>query len=368
MIYLILAFIFSIIYSSLILYIIVGWNKANEIKIGVEEKNFSVIIPAKNEERYIGACIESILHSKYPAQLIEIIVIDDKSEDNTYEVVKNQANVILIQQSHSLGKKAAITRGISEAKNEYIITLDADCIVQYNWFNIIAANFEANNADVVVGPVKINQTRNDILSRFEFYDTVAMMAITVNGIFRNKYFLANGANLAYRKSVFLSLGGFDDNKNLASGDDVFFVNKAAQSGYKIVASKSDESAVITYAQDNFKALLNQRKRWATKTIYYANTSILGIQAIVFVVSAYIVIAIVGGSFFSLKILQSGILLMVIKMIVDYFFLSKVTRYFQDSKKMTLFFPSFFLYIFMILYMGLQALLPKEYYWKGKKVK
>lgn len=61
-----------------------------------------------------------------------------------------------------------------------------------------------------------------ILSKFQWLDFAATMAITANGIYRQSYFLANGANLSYQKHTFDQVKGFENNEILASGDDVFW--------------------------------------------------------------------------------------------------------------------------------------------------
>jgi poly-beta-1,6-N-acetyl-D-glucosamine synthase len=218
------------LYILLLLYVFRGWNNTNEGDITANASlKFSIIIPVKNEEKNIVACIESIFMNSYPNDAYEILVVDDHSTDDT--VIKmeafNNKNLCLHSMDDKTGKKNALTYGIQMASFDTIIALDGDCFVQTQWLASVASAFEHKNADVVVGPVKIiDESR--LIARYEFLDTAAMMVITANGILRDHYYLANGANLAFKKEAFLSLEGYSGNEHIASGDDVFFVNKAAK--------------------------------------------------------------------------------------------------------------------------------------------
>ncbi|HRP43580.1 MAG TPA: glycosyltransferase, partial [Ginsengibacter sp.] len=110
----------------------------------------SVIISARNEEKRIGKCLESLALQNYPPESFEIIVINDFSEDNTSQVVRSFSagfpQLRLIELSDFVRKediwsykKKAIETGISQAKGTLIITTDADCVMPRTWISTIAA-------------------------------------------------------------------------------------------------------------------------------------------------------------------------------------------------------------------------------------
>ncbi len=368
MLYYIIAIILPFTYAALIWYIYNGWSEIDEISSSLSSKlTISIIIPAKDEADNIGNCIESILDNNYSMSDYEILVVNDHSNDNTAHICCQFSEVKLINSKEEFGKKNALKLGIQNAKNEIIITLDADCVVPKNWINNIALCFEKTKTDLVVGAVKIAKANatsfwNKLITQFEFFDAAAMMATTANGIFRKQYFLSNGANLAFKKSLFTELNGYEGNEHIASGDDVFLLNKAVRANKIIVYNKSIEGTVTTKPQETFSKLLHQRKRWATKTKSYANNNIISIQGLVFALSLYIVLALMTGPFWCMCFFYSGLVATAIKMLVDYFFLKKMSMYFNGTK--SLFIPAFFFYLFMILFMGAHALLPSKYRWKG----
>jgi len=92
----------------------------------------SIIIPAHNEEKWIGACLESVLKvDNYPHK--EVIVVDDASTDSTTEVIK-RFPVSLVKTEKPIGPSSARNIGVREAKGEIIVFIDAHCIIRdHNW-------------------------------------------------------------------------------------------------------------------------------------------------------------------------------------------------------------------------------------------
>jgi poly-beta-1,6-N-acetyl-D-glucosamine synthase len=368
MIYFCIALFLSVIYVVLIFYIVHGWNNANESKINKDvAADLSIIIPVKNESANINKCVGSILQNNFKGNF-EIIIVNDHSSDDTIEKASSiqDQRVSIYSLENTKGKKNAITYGISKSTFDYIIIVDGDCIVPNLWLSYIASSFLQLESDVLVGPVKII-SNGSLIDQFECYDTAAMMAITANGIVKNQYFLANGANLAFKKNTFIDIGGYEGNQDIASGDDVFFVNKAAKKNKKISFLKSDKACVMTYAQPNFASLLQQRKRWATKTKSYANATIILIQALVFSINFYILVTLLLGPFICHCLLCSGIGLLIVKLLTDYIFLKKMMGYFNLPHGVLNYLKSALLYPVMMTYMGFQALWPSKYKWKGEVI-
>ena len=124
---------------------------------------FSIIIPARNEEENIEACIQSILNNNYPKHLFEIIIADDFSTDATPDIVHrlqtefSNIHIIslknIITENINSYKKRAIELAIAQSKYEWIITTDADCIVPQNWLSLFDAYIQKNERVFVAAPV-----------------------------------------------------------------------------------------------------------------------------------------------------------------------------------------------------------------------
>ena len=98
----------------------------------------SVIVPAYNQEKYIGRCIRSLLSQNINKNLFEIIIIDDKSDDNTKKVIKNYSkDLIVIKNNKNLGLPKSLNLGIKKAKSNYVVRVDSDDYVNEEFLSII---------------------------------------------------------------------------------------------------------------------------------------------------------------------------------------------------------------------------------------
>ena len=115
------------------------YKKPDDQNPGLQPRVFiTVVIPARNEEKKIGACLDSMKAQTYPTHLFEVIVADDFSTDNTTGIVASfpggntrciQLKDFIKEGSINSYKKKAIELAIDEAKGDLIVTTDADCIV-----------------------------------------------------------------------------------------------------------------------------------------------------------------------------------------------------------------------------------------------
>ena len=106
----------------------------------------SIIIPAHNQERYIGRCLRSVLNQTYARSDYEIIVIDDASSDRTgYALELFESEIVLIRNDEQLGLPASLNKGIRKARGRYIIRLDGDDYVHGEYLNVLALHLDLNS-------------------------------------------------------------------------------------------------------------------------------------------------------------------------------------------------------------------------------
>jgi len=335
-------------------------------------KQASIIIAARNESKCIRSCIERILENELSGSNIEIIIIDDQSTDDTFEIVENiQSDLVSIHRlpDGKIGKKNAISYGVSKAKYPIILCTDADCLVGKFW---IASHLQAYNdssvqmATSIVMPVN----KKSILGNFQSFDFAATMVITAVGIQTKKLYLANGANMSFYRDTFLRLNVYQENKHLASGDDIFLIKHVAKeypNGVRFIKSK--DSVVKTLPEISWTELVIQRIRWASKSLDVKSNSIMSLQGFIFLYTAFIGCLFLmyfydGTAFYSYAI--AG--LVITKYITDYIFLKSVSRTFDPTISMKYFPFCFLLYFIHILGSGLTALFPYKYIWKGRTVR
>lgn len=369
-------------YISIISRYLRGWKLLPDWQIpaGFQPATFvSILIPARNEEDNIRACLQSILQQTYPASLFEIIVLDDHSEDQTClrvnELSKLHSNIRVIRladfkfpENTRSFKKKAIETGIAQAKGELIVTTDADCVVQREWLMLMVSFFESKQARFIAAPVNFYREQN-LLERFQSLDFIGMMGVTGAGIFRRINQMCNGANLAYPKAVFYEVNGFEGIDHLASGDDMLLMQKiAALHPDGIYFLKNRGATVFTQAKPDFRSFLSQRLRWATKSANYQDWRVTVILGMVFLFCWSVVVSLVAGIWLGWPAVLLGVVLFSTKTIADYFFLKHMSRYFNRKDLMKNFFAAQFLHLCYIIIVGTLANVVKRYNWKGRKVK
>lgn len=231
---------------------------------------FSIIVPYRNEATCLPLLFESLLKLDYPASLFEIIFVNDHSEDDSHEMVKNFSlkNSLVSCKSYSLpkhleGKKAALQVGIENARHPMIITTDADCIVPSKWLWQYNSLLAYNKYDVLIGGV-VMRKKGGFLPVFQYYDFLALQAVGFAAASGGYPILCNGANFCYAKQAFLQVKGFEGNQDHPSGDDIFLLSKFYKQKYSIGFLAHPENSVITHTVTSYKELIQQRIRWFSK--------------------------------------------------------------------------------------------------------
>ena len=358
-------------YAGLLFWIMKGWEETPEWEVPesyVPQTSITVIIAARNEENYIKNTIYSVLAQNFPEHLLQLIVVDDQSTDSTPAIVKEikDHRLQMLTTGKNTGKKAAISLAVDTAKTDIVICTDADCIAPTDWLRLMVSMYEINRPKFLSGPI-VYETDRSIVQRFQYLDGVANMAITAAGIHHGKFFMANGANMLFEKQVFYEVGGYD-NEIIASGDDMMMVQKIANDyPDKVRFLKNAKAAVKTQPVGSIADLLMQRKRWATKSMHYADKGIIKVQAYIFLVVMALIVNTILIPFTGGFSLFSAVFLLFVKWAMDFLFLNKMADYFSNKKPLNSFFSASVWFIIYILWATKNALLPSKYTWKGRSV-
>lgn len=379
---------FTIIITLSVFYLIIqtvyteGWKALSIWNLPEDfqpKTKITVLIPARNEAENIENCIDSILNQSYPKNLFEVIVLDDFSEDETPNLVKQYSknsftNIRLLQLASYISpnetqsfKKKAIEIGISQASGELIVTTDADCIAQPNWLALIASIYQEKQPKFIAAPVNFHQEQNDF-ERFQSLDFVGMMGITGSGIHTKIMRMCNGANLAYPKSIFTEVNGFQGIDNHASGDDMLLMQKIAQIyPNDIVYLKNQAATTFTTAKSTLKSFINQRVRWSTKSKGYEERQVTAILIGVWLFCVSIPLTLLSSVFLGKIAILIGIGQLLIKMIADYRLLKTTSDFFNRSDLMQTFVKSSIYHLIYIIVVGFLGGIVQKYEWKGRNV-
>jgi cellulose synthase/poly-beta-1,6-N-acetylglucosamine synthase-like glycosyltransferase len=293
-----------------------------------------------------------------------VILVDDFSEEK-FEVpsLKFKVSVLNNIRVSNSPKKDAIVTAMQIVNTNWIITTDADCVVNKNWLLTLDNYIQLHNVSMIAGAVTYD-CKNSFLHHFQQLDLASLQGATIGSFGIKKGFMCNGANFAYTKTFFQELNGFNGNDGIASGDDVFLLQKAiTQFPEKVHYLKSKNNIVTTKPLDDWKSLFYQRVRWASKTSSYQSRFGKGLGLLVFMGNLSLVLAFIL-SVLGLFPLFNILLLFTLKFAVDTVLIYKTNRFLNKNKIHYLIISSLF-YPFFSVSVALYSLFGK-YEWKGRK--
>jgi glycosyltransferase involved in cell wall biosynthesis len=180
----------------------------------------SVVIPCWNQAHYLGEAIESVLAQSHPA--LELIVVDDGSEDNSYEVAARYPGARRLHQPNS-GVAVARNRGLAESAGEYVVFLDADDRLLPGALEVgvreLAAQPEAAFAagmprDIGRDGGVVREARQPLVTRDHYLKLL------------EECFIWSGSSLVHRRQALEAVGGFNERR--AAADDYELYLKLAR--------------------------------------------------------------------------------------------------------------------------------------------
>ncbi|MBK7629478.1 MAG: glycosyltransferase [Ignavibacteriales bacterium] len=366
--------ILTIHYAMFLLQIYLGLNKLSGTPQQFIPKEFvSIIIPFRNEEKNILKTYESLSNQNYPKEKFEIIFINDCSDDNSLNLLEKfniQENVSIysVPNDYSINahKKRAIRFGIEKSKGEIIVTTDADCVHKNDWLKNLL-KFMDEETGFISGPVEFISNPNMFskIQRLEF----AGLVITGAGLIGSgNPIICNAANIAYRKKAFEEVGGFTYQMGLSSGDDELLMQKIHRvTNYKIRFALEKNTIVSTKANPTLKDFYHQRKRWASKGLFYGDKLLLLKLILIFLFYLSLIIQPFLGILLSSKFFLTFFISYVIKISAEYFILKRGTGLLFDSKILKPFFITEILQVPYIIISGFMGMFG-NLIWKERKIK
>lgn len=332
----------------------------------------TVIIPVRNEAPHIQACILSILDNDLENVEYEVLVINDHSTDDTAYIVQElhhpKVRITNVPQ-HITGKKSALHWAIThEATGEVIICTDGDVIVNTLWIKSHLAYYPYQGKPWMCTGIVDMLGSSSLITKYQALDMIGTMPLTYFGIDTAHFYLANGANMAFKKSSFLEAGGFTEGNSFSSGDDIWLINSIAKlDDAQINFNSNPLGNVSTHALTTFNSLLSQRKRWATKSLYVPSKKLKQIQLLIFSVPFLGLTCLLFSIFFESPFWLWGLSIIAAKTLVDTIYLYCLINKKQPNPEITLFqiIKSQPYHLLILIYSGLSAIFPSHYVWKDR---
>jgi cellulose synthase/poly-beta-1,6-N-acetylglucosamine synthase-like glycosyltransferase len=361
------------LYIAVVISFIRGWKQLVPYTYkGHQPLAVSIIIAARNEAEQISKTIKDLLAQDYEKEFLEIIFIDDHSTDSTGSIIASYADqgisLITLKEANNINsyKKKAIQTAIGQARGELIITTDADCSMGPNWLKTIVSYYQTGGYKMISSPVAYFEEKS-LFERAQSLEFLFLIGMGASTIGNNKPSTCNGANLAYERKAFYEVGGFAGIDDLASGDDELLLHKmAAKYDNKIGFLKNRDAIVYTQAKPTLREFIQQRKRWASKSTRYKNKAIIVLGILVWLFNLSIIVNLFMG-FFVAQVMLIALIQFVIKLLIEFLFLRKVTQFARRPELINLLPLLNILHIVYIIYIGIAGNSGK-YTWKGRTVK
>lgn len=239
----------------------------------------SVLVPARNEAANVEACITALLDNDYPANRVEVIVVDDFSTDDTAErvvalqrtlvhaplrLVRLAARLDDEQQGH---KGAALAWGLREAVGSVVLTTDADCTVSRGWIRGMVDALGASTG-MVAGAVRMDPDGRGAFGAWQALEFAGLVAIGAGALGLRAPFMCNSAALAYPRRLFevmglTSAGAAAIPERVTPWDDELLLLRVADDPGLTARFCGEREAIVTaHPETTIGGFWRQRRRWA----------------------------------------------------------------------------------------------------------
>ncbi len=326
----------------------------------------SIVICARNESENLKKLIPLLLKQQF--ETFEIILVDDRSSDETYdfglELDHNESKFKLVRidstPDHINNKKFAITMGIRTATYDHVLLTDADCFPQNdNWVEEMSQGFCTDDKKFVIGYSQYYLAKGFLNQFIRFETLYTAMKYFGIGLLGNPY-MGVGRNIAYRKSFFLENNGFGKHQSVVGGDDDLLVNRHAKrknTSFMVTPG----SVMLSNPKTSWKEFWLQKTRHLSVGKHYKKSDkmllgLVSLSKIIFWFSFFAVIMAGFQTYFAL----GGFLLVMVSLLTSLVVLKKKTG---DDSSISFLPIVDFIYTFYFILTGLKVLFTKKVKWK-----
>ncbi len=331
----------------------------------------SVLVPARNEEDVVLQCLQSLWAQDFPKELYKVYVIDDHSTDNTAaiveEFIKDKPNFSLLRHqkdpARSTFKKQALKFALREVDSDIVMTIDADSVALASWIKKMVSHYDTDTGLVAGLVTFLPELERGFFHKIQTLEFAGIVFCGVGAVGHDNPLICNGSNLSYRLQAFKDAGGYQGNEYLPSGDDdLLLQNFHNKTSWKIKYAIDPETINYTIPVNSLSEFINQRARWASKSLHYPKKWLFLIMFAIYVYYALIILLIplVILGLFPWQIYLIGLLL---KMIPEALIISRglktlgrrhLRRYFLFAQIFQV------IYVLIVGFMGFF----KRFSWKG----
>lgn len=262
----VIAILSAVMSSLFFVFVYRGWmNALRRPPHRMDPQPVSVVIAAHNEEHALRELLLALEEQDHPRELVEIILVDDRSDDETAAVAEDFTERLPLRivrvdavPPGVSPKKFALHAGISEARNPLLLCTDADCRPRPAWISAMSATL-AGGADAVIGLAPLSGSRGGA-ARFAAFESRRTMALAIAAAASGFPYMASGRSWGFTRGIYERCGGLPSIYAHLGGDDDLLLQRMLASGAKTGTCVRQDAMVFSAAATDWSALLRQKLR------------------------------------------------------------------------------------------------------------
>ncbi|MBD3383684.1 glycosyltransferase [candidate division KSB1 bacterium] len=335
----------TIIYLSIVSYLIWGIIKSPRIYDGKQTPFVSIVIATRDSQETIQTCLNACLRQDYDKNQFECIVVDDGSKDKTIEILalasKQYHNLTFITKQYSLGwkssKKEALHLAIQQVRGELVLYTDSDCTPPPSWLRTIVKAY--NYSTGAIAGFSYQVSTNSTLNRFLHLDSMATALVSAASIAHNHPVTACGRNIAITENALNKIKGYTLLPDTLSGDDDFILQTiAVGTNLQLKYQFEPKSHMPAQGPASWRLFFKQKSRHLSAGKQYKNKT-----QIVYLFYHTTNLILWGGAIIGIAVNKAIVLFLILKWIADYTALKKISNRLDKPLKLYDFFLWNFIY-------------------------
>ena len=350
-----IALCLTVIYFGVILALRIGIGRRYHC-VDSQLSRISIIVALKNEQNNARACLEALVNQTYPKDLLDIIIVDDGSTDDTPNILaefENKYSFLTVFENESTppalsSKKFALNKAIESSTGEIMLFTDADCVPPPDWVYAITSCFSPE-VGLVAGFSPLIDPTDSIIGKLLHLDSLVNGAVAAGSIGLGGAVTCTGRNIAYRREVYNQVNGFDTIMHSVSGDDDLFLQLVhKKTNWKIRFTNDRDTVVPSYQTKTLKHFFAQKRRHLSTGKYY-NLK-LKIAYVLFHSSNLFFFIFLAVSIIRNQNVFLAILLFLIKLLMDWLIITASSKTFsvRSDMKYFLFWEIFFVFYHLVI--------------------
>ena len=344
-----------------------GLRRKETSDFGLQTSDFptvTILICARNEEKNLDYCLRSLANIEYPAELLEILIVDDCSTDSTPAMLaewqKKIPNLKIIQTENFNepkfeGKVGALIHGMDKATGEFVVITDADCAVSPEWVREHLRWYGPDTGMVSSITVLDSMKPFDGAQSLEM---VELLGLSMSAINYGIPVSVIGNNLSIRKAAYEEIGGYRKIPFSVTEDVALFQAVWNSGKWKVRFKANEDLLVKSQPPNNFRTWWRQKHRW-----------VIGGKDIKIMGKLILLLGFIGAFVFIFALatiihFQYSVVALAIKLLADLIIIFPALRGLKQ-KKLIVFFGYYQMYLFFFLLCVPVLYLQKDVKWKGR---